>query len=344
VTQAIKTLRTVADLSAAGVLAAAGQTELDRVTARYAVAITPDMAALIDRADPHDPIARQFVPDVRELDHKPEERADPIGDEAHSPVPGVVHRYPDRVLLKLTHVCPVYCRFCFRRETVGPGGPQALSDQAIEAAVAYIAADANIWEVILTGGDPFMLSPRRIAGVTERLSAIPHVKILRWHTRVPVADPARITAELAAALGSSSKTVYVAVHANHPRELTEAVRAACARIIDAGIPMLSQTVLLKGVNDDPETLAALMRAFVETRIKPYYLHHPDLAPGTSHFRMTIEEGQAIVRQMRGRVSGLAQPTYVLDIPGGHGKVPAGPGYIEEDRHVIDPAGSPHRYP
>jgi lysine 2,3-aminomutase len=344
VTQAIKTLRTVADLSAAGVLAAAGQTELDRVTARYAVAITPDMAALIDRADPHDPIARQFVPDVRELDHKPEERADPIGDEAHSSVPGVVHRYPDRVLLKLTHVCPVYCRFCFRRETVGPGGPQALSDQAIEAAVAYIAADANIWEVILTGGDPFMLSPRRIAGVTERLSAIPHVKILRWHTRVPVADPARITAELAAALGSSSKTVYVAVHANHPRELTEAVRAACARIIDAGIPMLSQTVLLKGVNDDPETLAALMRAFVETRIKPYYLHHPDLAPGTSHFRMTIEEGQAIVRQMRGRVSGLAQPTYVLDIPGGHGKVPAGPGYIEEDGHVIDPAGSPHRYP
>ena len=343
-TQAIKTLRTVADLSAAGVLAAAGQTELDRVTARYAVAITPDMAALIDRADPHDPIARQFVPDIRELDHKPEERADPIGDEAHSPVPGVVHRYPDRVLLKLTHVCPVYCRFCFRRETVGPGGPQALSDQAIEAAVAYIAADANIWEVILTGGDPFMLSPRRIAGVTERLSAIPHVKILRWHTRVPVADPARITAELVAALGSSSKTVYVAVHANHPRELTEAVRAACARIIDAGIPMLSQTVLLKGVNDDPETLAALMRAFVETRIKPYYLHHPDLAPGTSHLRMTIEEGQAIVFQMRGRVSGLAQPTYVLDIPGGHGKVPAGPGYIEEDGHVIDPAGSPHRYP
>lgn len=337
-------IRSIPALCDGGLVAEPEAATLKSVAARYAVAITPDMAALIDRADPLDPIARQFVPDIRELDHKREERADPIGDEAHSPVPGVVHRYPDRVLLKLTHVCPVYCRFCFRREVVGPGGPQALSDQAIDVAVAYIAADPNIWEVILTGGDPFMLSPRRIAGVTERLSAIAHVKILRWHTRVPVADPARITPELVAALGSSSKTVYVAVHANHPRELTGTARAACARIADAGIPMLSQTVLLKGINDDPEILAALMRALVEARIKPYYLHHPDLAPGTSHFRMSIEEGQAIVRQMRGRVSGLAQPTYVLDIPGGHGKVPVGPGYIEEDGHVIDPAGSPHRYP
>jgi lysine 2,3-aminomutase len=339
----LKTIRTLHDLREAE-LVAADATRLAQVAARYAVAITPHLAAVIDRTDPHDPIARQFVPDIRELDHKPEERADPIGDEAHSPVLGVVHRYPDRALLKLTHVCPVYCRFCFRREVVGPGGPQALSDEAIEAAMSYIAANANIWEIILTGGDPFMLSPRRIAGVTERLSTIPHVKILRWHTRVPVADPARITPELVAALASSAKTVYVALHANHPRELTEAARVACARVVDAGIPMLSQTVLLKGVNDNPEILAALMRAFVEARIKPYYLHHPDLAPGTSHFRMSIEEGQAIVRQMRGRVSGLAQPTYVLDIPGGHGKVPVGPGYMDEDGHVTDPAGSPHSYP
>jgi len=344
VTQATKTLRTLADLRAAGFVATQDAAKLNGVAARYAVAITPDMAALIDRADPHDPIARQFIPDARELDHKPEERADPLGEDALSPVPGVVHRYRDRVLLKLTHVCPVYCRFCFRREVIGPGGPQALSDQAIESAVAYIASDPDIWEVILTGGDPFMLSPRRIAGVTERLSAIPHVRILRWHTRVPVVDPARVSAELIAALKSSGKTVYVALHANHPREFSPAARAACARIVDAGIPMLSQTVLLKGVNDDPETLAALMRTFVETRIKPYYLHHPDLAPGTAHFRMSIEEGQAIVRQLRGRLSGLAQPTYVLDIPGGHGKVPVGPGYIEEDGRVIDPAGSPHKYP
>ncbi|MBX9587963.1 MAG: lysine-2,3-aminomutase-like protein [Hyphomonadaceae bacterium] len=342
---ATHTIRTVSGLAAANLVAASDAHALEAVAARYAVAITPALAAQINRTDPADPIARQFVPDVRELDHKPEERIDPIGDEAHTVVPGVVHRYPDRVLLKLTHVCPVYCRFCFRREVVGPGGPQALSDPAIDAAVTYIASRAVIWEVILTGGDPFMLSPRRIAGVTQRLSAVPHIKILRWHTRVPVADPARVTSDLVAALGSAGKTVYVALHANHPRELTPAARAACARIVDAGIPMLSQTVLLKGVNDDAETLAALMRAFVETRIKPYYLHHPDLAPGTSHFRMPIAEGQSIVRALRGRVSGLAQPTYVLDIPDGHGKVPVGPGYVEDGYgRIIDPTGTPRSYP
>jgi lysine 2,3-aminomutase len=334
----------VTDLRAAGLLGADSDAELERVAARYAVAMTPSLAALADRADPGDPIARQFVPDVRELDHTPEERADPIGDDAHSPVPGVVHRYADRVLVKLTHVCPVYCRFCFRREVVGPGGPQALSEQAIDTAVSYIAADPGIWEVILTGGDPFMLSPRRIAHVTQRLSAVPHVRILRWHTRVPVADPGRVSRDLVQALKPGTKTVYVALHANHARELTTEARAACARIINAGIPMLSQTVLLKGVNDDAETLAVLMRAFAETRIKPYYLHHPDLAPGTSHFRLSIARGQAIVRQLRGRVSGLAQPTYVLDIPGGYGKVPVESRYIEEDGRVTDQAGSEHKYP
>jgi lysine 2,3-aminomutase len=344
VRQAHPTLRSVGDLRAAGLLASGDDAELQRVAARYAIALTPEIAALIDRADPADPIARQFVPDARELHHAPGELADPIGDDAHSPVPGIVHRYPDRVLLKLTHVCPVYCRFCFRREVVGPGGPQALSGAALDRALAYIAANPGIWEVILTGGDPFMLSPRRIAEVTRPLSAIGHVKVLRWHTRVPVADPARVTPELVEALGSDTATVYVALHANHPRELTPAARDACARLIDAGIPMLSQTVLLRGINDHPGTLANLMRAFVETRIKPYYLHHPDMAPGTAHFRLSIAEGQAIVRVMRGRVSGLAQPTYVLDIPGGHGKIPAGPQYVEEDGSVIDPAGVPHKYP
>lgn len=339
--QAGKPLRTIDELRAAGFATAGPQVEA--VARRYPVAVTPAMVALIDRGNPADPIARQFLPDVRELDQRPEEDPDPIGDEAHSPVPGVVHRYLDRVLLKLTHVCPVYCRFCFRREVVGPGGPQALADAALDRALGYIAAHSRIWEVILTGGDPFMLSPRRIANVTGRLSAIPHVKVLRWHTRVPVADPARVSPGLVSALKANSATTYVALHANHPRELTPAAREACARIIDAGIPMLSQSVLLRGVNDSPDTLADLMRAFVETRIKPYYLHHPDMAPGTGHFRLSIAEGQAIVRALRGRISGLAQPTYVLDIPGGHGKVPAGPHYVE-DGSVIDPAGTPHRYP
>ena len=202
------------------------------------------MAELIDRADPNDPIARQFVPDPAELDVQPEERADPIGDHAHSPVEGIVHRYPDRVLLKLTHVCAVYCRFCFRREMVGPAA-EPLTAQQLDAALGYIAAHPEIWEVVLTGGDPLVLSARRLKQVVSRLAAIPHVKVIRVHTRVPVADPARITAELVRALKAKGKATYVVLHANHARELTDAAREACARLIDAGIPMLSQSVLLR---------------------------------------------------------------------------------------------------
>jgi len=340
-----KSLRTITDLAGVGLVPADDPGALERVTARYAVAITADMVQLIDRSDPADPIARQFVPDARELQHLPEERADPLGEARLSPVPGLVHRYPDRVLLKLTHVCPVYCRFCFRREVVGPGGPPALSGGALDAALGYIAGAPGIWEAILTGGDPFMLSPRRIAEVTRRLGGIDHLKVLRWHTRVPAVDPSRVTPELVSALKSDSKTVYVALHANHPRELTAAAREACARLVEAGIPMVSQTVLLKGVNDDAETLAQLMRAFVEARVTPYYLHHLDLAPGTRHFRTSIAQGQALMRALRGRLSGLAQPTYVLDIPGGHGKVPIGPGYLDAERSgIADPAGALHDYP
>ena len=329
-----KTARSVADLVAAGLVAEADAPALAAVADRYAVAVTPDMAALIDRADPADPIARQFVPDARELHSAPEERADPIGDAVHEKLPGLIHRYPDRVLLKLTHVCPVYCRFCFRREVVGPGGDPPLAGAALEAALDYITVDPAIWEVILTGGDPLMLSPRRIAEVTQRLSMIPHVQVIRWHSRVPVVDPARVTHELVAALGSASKTVYVGIHANHPRELTATARGAIDRLRDAGLGLVSQTVLLRGVNDDAATLAELFRAFVTLGVRPYYLHHPDLAPGTAHFRLTIAEGRALMRQLRGRVSGLALPTYVLDIPGGYGKVPVGPEYLGEGEGTV----------
>jgi lysine 2,3-aminomutase len=325
-----KSLKGPSALAAEGLLPRDQLAALERVAARYAVSVTPAMAELIDPADPADPIARQFLPDVRELEAAPGETADPIGDGPQSPVPGLVHRYPDRVLLKLVAVCPVYCRFCFRREMVGPAHGAALSGEALEAALAYIRDRPDIWEVILTGGDPLVLSPRRIAEVTAELAQLSHVKVLRWHTRVPAVAPERVTADLAAALKSEGQAVYVALHANHPRELTPQARAACARIVDAGIPMVSQTVLLKGVNDDPDTLAALMRAFVECRVKPYYLHHGDLAPGTGHFRTRIRDGQALVRGLRGRLSGLCQPAYVLDIPAGHGKVPIGPGYVKPD--------------
>ncbi len=338
-----KTLRSPQELAGAGLIAADRVAGLERVAAQYAVAVTADLAGLIDPADPYDPIALQFLPQEAELEVQPNERGDPIGDEAHSPVTGVVHRYPDRVLLKLTHACATYCRFCFRREMVGPGGLGTLTPEELDAAFAYIAATPAIWEVILTGGDPLVLSPRRLAEAMARLAAIDHVKVVRLHTRVPAVDPSAITPELIEALKCEGKAVYVALHANHPRELTPAARAACARIVDAGLPMLSQTVLLKGVNDDPEVLGALMRAFVETRIKPYYLHHGDLAPGTGHLRTSIAEGQALMRALRGRWSGLCQPTFVLDIPDGHGKVPVGPQYLGE-QDVEDPNGRRHAYP
>ena len=344
--------RSAADLVAASLAPPEALAALERVAARYAVSLTPDLAGLIDPSDPHDPIARQFVPDPAELDAVASERADPIGDDANSPCEGIVHRYPDRVLLKLAHVCAVYCRFCFRREMVGPGRRRALSPAALASALAYIRAHAEIWEVILTGGDPLILSPRRLRSVMGALAPIEHVKVVRFHTRVPVAAPALITRPLVRALKSSGKATYVVLHANHPRELTPAARAACARLIDAGIPMLSQSVLLRGVNDDAATLAELLRSLVECRIKPYYLHHGDLAPGTAHLRTTIPQGQALMRALQGRVSGLCQPAYVLDIPGGHGKSPIGPTYLRpagaacdaDSFEIEDFKGGRHFYP
>src|SRR5712672_1546250 len=350
------TLRRPDELVARGLASAADLPGLEKVAARYAVAVTAEIAALIDPDDPADPIARQFVPSLEELTTAPGENADPIGDDAHSPVAGIVHRYPDRVLFKLVYICAVYCRFCFRREMVGPGKATALSPAAYDNALDYIRTHPEVWEVILTGGDPLMLSPRRLGGIMAELAAIDHVKIIRIHTRVPVADPARIAGEMVAALRVEGATTWVALHANHARELTDKARAACAGIIDAGIPMVSQSVLLRGVNDTAAVLEALMRAFVECRIKPYYLHHGDLAPGTSHLRTTLADGKELMRALRGRVSGLCQPDYVLDIPGGHGKAPVGPNYLShansrerelssETRYrIVDYCGDVHLYP
>jgi lysine 2,3-aminomutase len=319
---------------------------LEDVARRYAVAISPTLLSLVDPADPNDPIARQFLPSLAELNSLPQELADPIGDAAHSPVAGIVHRHAGRVLFKIVSACPVYCRFCFRRETVGPGKDNALSPADFEAALAYVAAHSQIREVILTGGDPFILSPRRIAEVSDRLGAIAHVKIVRWHTRVPVTDPDRVSDALVAALHGNGAMHWIAIHANHAREFGEDARRAIARLADGGMPLVSQSVLLKGVNDDAGTLADLMRAFVEHRIKPYYLHHPDLAPGTAHFRNAIPEGLALMRQLRGQLSGLEMPTYMLDIPGGFGKVPLESNHLELSQsgiRVRDVEGRWHDY-
>jgi lysine 2,3-aminomutase len=343
----VNALKTISQLQDAGLVSAAGAPALARVAERYAVAITPDLAALIDRADAADPIARQFVPDARELDTQPEELADPIGDKAHEPVPGIVHRYRDRVLLKLVHVCPVYCRFCFRREMVGPGGEPALSSEALAQALDYVRARPEIWEVILTGGDPFVVPERVARRVTQALTAIPHVRMIRWHTRVPVADPERVTPAFAQAIATTHKTVYVAIHVNHERELTKLAKGAIQRLHSAGIPLLSQTVLLAGVNDDAATLDALFRALAEVRVKPYYLHQMDLAPGTAHFHVPLERAQGIYAELRSRLSGLALPQFVIDIPGGHGKVPAGRAHVRAlsgHHEISDANGLRHIYP
>ena len=321
--------------------------EIRQVAAEFAVALTEDMAELIDADEDEDPIAAQFLPSRSELSAEAEELADPIGDERWSPVPGIVHRYPDRVLLKPILLCPVYCRFCFRREVVGKKAAM-LDRAALEGALCYIRQRPQIWEVIVTGGDPFLLAPRRISEIIHALDWIPHLGVIRFHTRVPVADPRRVTPTLVEAL-AAEKAVYVVIHANHPRELTAKAREAALKLSRAGIPLLSQTVLLRGVNDDAVVLEALFRGLVAMRVKPYYLHHADLARGTSHFRTGIVIGQRLVRALRGHISGLCQPTYVLDIPGGYGKVPIAPCAVTPDSSsgewlIEDGAGGRHRYP
>jgi lysine 2,3-aminomutase len=319
---------------------------LRAVTEKYAVSVTDDVLDTMAAHTTDDPVGKQYIPDAAELITTPEERDDPIGDDDHSPVKGIVHRYPDRALLKPVHVCAVYCRFCFRREKVGPGS-ETLSSDELAAALDYIRKTPAIWEVIVTGGDPFVLSPRRLKEIVAALNDIPHVQVIRFHTRVPVADPSRVTDDMLAAL-DSAKAVYIVYHVNHVNELTDKVRAVTQRFICAGIPLLSQSTLLKGVNDKTETLERLFRALTAMKIKPYYLHHPDKAPGTSHFRMTVAEGQAVAGGLWGKMSGIAQPHYVLDIPGGFGKVPIGKSWVsaedkEGEYHVTDPAGRKHKY-
>jgi len=342
-----KRLTTPSELVAQGLVTAASLATLERVAERYAVSVLPAIARRIDRDDPMDPLARQFVPSAAELELAPEEASDPIGDAVHSPLPGIVHRYPDRVLLKPTHVCPTYCRFCFRRESVGPSGP-TLRSAELDAALAYIEARPRIFEVILSGGDPLVLSPRRLQQILSRLDAIAHLGALRIHTRVPVVDPDRVCDALLAAL-RTRKALWVVVHTNHVRELDDRAVAACAKLSDAGVPLLAQSVLLAGVNDSAQDLEALYRQLVRMRIKPYYLHHADLAPGTRHFRVSLEHGRELLRELRGNVSGLCQPTYVLDLPGGYGKVPVGPMHVRPGERsgewiVEDRMGHAHVYP
>lgn len=299
------------------------ETLLQQVAEKYSVAITDEMHSVSTSPA----IARQFLPDVQELNDEENERFDPIGDHTHSPIKGIVHRHSDRCLFMPVLACPVYCRFCFRKTRVGQG-QETLSKADMQSAYHYIKQHPEIWEVIITGGDPLILKPKMFAAIISQLNAIPHVSVIRIHSRVPVVDPIRINDELIAALKSSDKTIYIALHANHADEFTANAKAAIAKLADAGIPLLGQSVLLKGINDNIEALSQLMKMFIVNRVKPYYLHHLDLAPGTKHFRTSIASGLALTHQLRSQLSGLCQPHYVLDIPGGFGKIPLQQAYVE----------------
>ena len=322
----------------------------EKLHGRYSVRITDYLKNLVNGHPVNDAITRQYIPTDDELNVQEDELEDPIGDDAHSPVEGIVHRYPDRVLLKVVHACPVYCRYCFRREMVGPkaGAPASvLQKDELNAALEYIAQNTDIYEVILTGGDPLILSPKALRAIISQLNKIDHVRVIRIHSRLPVADPERITSELCDVLACAEKALFIAVHVNHKDELAEPARKGLLNLQKSGAILISQSVLLKGVNDDAQVLESLLRELVAIGVKPYYLHHPDKAPGTSHFRVTIEKGQEIMRKLQGSLSGLCLPVYMLDIPGGHGKIPLTPCYIEklnEDGYnLTDYKGKEHQY-
>lgn len=319
--------------------------DIERVARRYAVGITGQVMHTIKGPIDQDPVARQYVPQIEELKILPNERIDPIGDERHSPVKGIVHRYPDRALFKIANICAVYCRYCFRREMIGPQA-DILKPEDRSTALDYIRNTPSLWEVILTGGDPLVVSARQLNEAMDALCAIDHVQVIRIHTRVPIAEPSRITAALCAAL-KRKKAIYIAVHINHAQEITPEVETALHMLHAAGCVLLSQSVLLKGVNDDAAALEDLFRRLTALRVKPYYLHHPDLAPGTSHFRLSLKRGQAIMKELLGRLSGIARPHYMLDIPGGYGKVPVTSCYLKQSAdgawQIEDYQGKFHDY-
>jgi lysine 2,3-aminomutase len=297
---------------------------LQEVVRRYPMRITPYYLDLIE--EPGDAVWRQCVPDVGEL-ATCAEPADPLAEERLSPLPLVVHRYPDRVLLLASGQCAVYCRFCTRKRKVGCAA-MGVTDERLEAALDHIARTPQIRDVILSGGDPLLLEDDRLEGLLQRLRAIPHVEIIRIGSRVPVTLPQRITEALCTML-RRYHPLYLNTHFNHPREITPQAMEACARLADAGLPLGNQTVLLRGVNDSPAIMQLLVKGLLKMRVRPYYLHHMDLAAGTGHFRTRIETGLDIVAALRGPVSGLAVPHYVIDAPGGKGKIPLQPEYLVE---------------
>ena len=298
---------------------------IKRATGRLAMAITPYFFSLIDRADPKCPIRKQAIPRLEEFSVAPCEMIDPCGEDSHSPVPGLVHRYPDRALLIVTDSCAMYCRYCTRKRMVGEEHPPMPVDR-LDDALKYIRSKKSIRDVLISGGDPLMMKTEVLENYIARLRAIPHIDIIRIGTRVPVTLPMRVTEELVAML-KKYHPLYISIHFSHPREITPEVASACSLLANAGIPLGSQTVLLKGVNDKPSTMKKLMQELLKIRVRPYYLYQCDMAMGTSHFRTPVSLGMNIIEELRGHTTGYAVPTFVVDAPGGGGKIPVAPNYL-----------------
>jgi lysine 2,3-aminomutase len=304
------------------------QEEIEAIEAskgRLATAITPYFAKLMDRQDSNCPIRRQAIPTLNEFHLSPADLLDPCAEDENSPVPHLVHRYPDRVLLLVTDKCAVYCRYCTRRRMVGES-EKSITTEELDQALAYIQSTKKIRDVLISGGDPLLLEDEVLDGILAKIHKIPHVEVIRIGTRVPVTLPQRITPSLTGIL-KKYHPLWMSIHFTHPKEITKEVRRSCGMLSDAGIPLGSQTVLLRGINDRPVVMKRLMHELLKTRVRPYYIYQCDLAMGTEHFRTPIAVGINIIEKLRGHTTGYAVPSFVIDAPGGGGKIPVGPTYL-----------------
>lgn len=313
---------------------------------KLALAITPYFFNLIDRDDPGCPIRRQVIPRIEEMSTSPQEMKDPCGEDGHMPVPGLVHRYPDRVLFLVTDRCAAYCRYCTRSRLVSNSQGYDFHPE-FEQGIRYIEEHPEVRDVLLSGGDPLLLSDRKLDYLLGRLRAIEHVEFIRIGSRIPIFLPQRITPELCAVL-EKHEPIWISIHANHPRECTLEVKQACDRLARAGVPLGNQSVLLKGVNDDAEVMKALVHRLLRMRVRPYYLYQCDLITGSAHLRVDVRKGLEIIQKLRGHTTGYAVPQFVIDAPGGGGKVPINPQFIEsvDEEEIVfrNYEGRVFRYP
>lgn len=340
-------VRTLADLERMIALSEDETAAIRRHTGALPVGITPYYASLLSPNDPGQPLRRTVVPVLGEYERSRGESEDPLGEDAHSPVPGLVHRYPDRVLLLVTNFCSVYCRYCTRARMVGSVGERSVKKTDIEAAIDYIARTPVVRDVLISGGDPLSLDDDRLDYILKRLRKIPHVEFLRIGSKQPVVQPMRVTPQLTRIL-KRYHPLWMSLHFTHPDELTPEVADACGRLADAGVPLGSQTVLLKGVNDDLDTMKRLVHGLLRVRVKPYYLYQCDPIAGSSHFRTPVDRGVELIRGLRGHTTGYAVPTFVVDAPAGGGKIPLAPDYVAGydggDLLLRSYDGGTYRYP